>query len=150
MSLPSARASRRGVKLSGDEAGHARTCQRSTAVATNVHVASHPQGLVVRGEEEGREAEGRSLGSGAAAPSSFWRSTPSLGPFDGPSPSNSCGGFEGCYFGEPTPKAASNAHTLCVVEYEGDRREKDSEGGDADEDDEDSSIDSDLMFDLEP
>ncbi|CAN0117594.1 unnamed protein product, partial [Laminaria digitata] len=130
MSL-SARTSRRGsVKLSGDEAGHAsRTFQRSTAVARNVHVASRPpQGLVLRGNEEevGREVEGRSLGSGAATPSSFWRGTPSLRPLDGPSPSNSCGEFEGCcYYGEPTPRAASNIRNssdgmLCAVEYGGD------------------------------
>lgn len=152
MSL-SARASRRGVKLSGDEVGNARTFQRSTAVARNVHVAGRPQGLVVRGqEEEGRQSEeGRLLGSGAATPSSFWRGTPSLGPLDGPSPSNSCGEFEGCFCPEPTPRAASNRRNL-RVESGDDHRGKGSEetGEEEEEEEEDSSIDSHLMFDLEP
>ena len=154
MSL-SARASRRVVKLSGDEAAHARTFQRSTAVARNVHVAGRPQGLVVRGqEEEGRRSEeDRQLGSGAATPSSFWRGTPSLGPLDGPSPSNSCGDFEGCYCREPTPRAASNRLTLGAVGSDHHREkgsEEDADEGEEEEEEEDSSIDSHLMFDLEP
>lgn len=151
MSL-SARASRRGVKPSSEE-GHP-TYQRSIAIARNVHVTS--RALAVRGAEE--EGEGGGVGSGLATPSSFWRGTPSMRPLDGPSPSNSCGEFEGChaYYAEPstTPRASSirnNSNAASLGEFDEDGRDASVRGTGEDENAEDSSIDdSDLIFDLEP